>query len=192
MFDQVFAKTSAVLACVGFSIVLSGASPAVAQDGNQIRAERYVPTIWVDPDGCEHWVMDDGAEGYMTTHMTPDGKPVCRRGQLCGMMPTDQFFPTNGSTVNAAGRKRLQEWFQSVMPGTRSFVVAGHTDSRASDEYNMALSQRRADAVAQIGRSVGARIKDVRAYGERSPRVPNRGAANLAQNRRVEIYCIRR
>ena len=26
------------------------------------QAERYVPTIWVDPDGCEHWVMDDGAE----------------------------------------------------------------------------------------------------------------------------------
>ena len=24
------------------------------------QAERYVPTIWVDPDGCEHWVMDDG------------------------------------------------------------------------------------------------------------------------------------
>ena len=30
------------------------------------QAERYVPTIWVDPDGCEHWVMDDGAEGYMS------------------------------------------------------------------------------------------------------------------------------
>ena len=29
------------------------------------QAERYVPTIWVDPDGCEHWVMDDGAEGYI-------------------------------------------------------------------------------------------------------------------------------
>ena len=22
--------------------------------------ERYVPGIWIDPDGCEHWVMDDG------------------------------------------------------------------------------------------------------------------------------------
>ncbi len=45
-----------------------------------IIAERYVPTIWVDPDGCEHWVMDDGVEGFMTPHVTRDGRPVCRRG----------------------------------------------------------------------------------------------------------------
>lgn len=43
-----------------------------------ILAERYVPGIWVDPDGCEHWVMDDGFEGFMTPHVTRDGKPVCR------------------------------------------------------------------------------------------------------------------
>ncbi len=42
-------------------------------------AERYEPTIWIDPDGCEHWVMDDGWEGYMTPHVTRDGKPVCHR-----------------------------------------------------------------------------------------------------------------
>lgn len=30
--------------------------------------ESYVPTVWVDPDGCEHWVMDDGFEGYMSPH----------------------------------------------------------------------------------------------------------------------------
>jgi outer membrane protein OmpA-like peptidoglycan-associated protein len=189
---RILGKASAALACAVIAVSLAGVSSAVAQDENPIRVERYVPTIWVDPDGCEHWVMDDGAEGYMTTHMTPDGKPVCRRGRLCGMMPTDQFFPTNQHGINAAGRKRLQEWFQKTMPGTRAFVIAGHTDSRASDEYNMALSQRRADAVARVARSVGARIDDVRAYGERSPRVPNRGAANMAQNRRVEIYCISR
>lgn len=38
-----------------------------AQSGQRVvKGERYVPTIWVDPDGCEHWVMDDGWEGYMT------------------------------------------------------------------------------------------------------------------------------
>ncbi|MCU9838167.1 OmpA family protein [Ruegeria sp. WL0004] len=153
--------------------------------------ERYVPTIWVDPDGCEHWVMDDGAEGYMTPHVYPDGKPVCRRGQLCGMMPTDQFFATDKHSISSAGKARLQEFFRKTMPGTRYFVVAGHTDSRASDEYNIRLSERRANAVAQVARSVGARIGDIRAYGERDPRVPNTSAANMAENRRVEIYCIR-
>ncbi len=44
-----------------------------------ILAERYTPTIWTDPDGCEHWVMDDGAEGFMTPHVTAHGRPVCNR-----------------------------------------------------------------------------------------------------------------
>ncbi|MFQ6546548.1 hypothetical protein AADZ90_001220 [Aestuariibius sp. 2305UL40-4] len=25
-----------------------------------------VAEVWVDPDGCQHWVIDDGVEGYMT------------------------------------------------------------------------------------------------------------------------------
>lgn len=189
-------KKVAVAIAVALAVSGAAVAPAAAQSsttGTQrtIVGERYVPTIWVDPDGCEHWVMDDGAEGYMTPHVYPDGKPVCRRGQLCGMMPTDQFFATDKHNINSAGKARLQEFFRKAMPGTRYFVVAGHTDSRASDEYNIRLSERRASAVAQVARSVGARIGDIRAYGERDPRVPNTSAANMAQNRRVEIYCIR-
>ncbi len=181
-------------ACAGLATAAAVVSLALAAPAAMAQAqysERYEPTIWVDPDGCEHWVMDDGAEGYMSAHITPDGKPVCRVGQLCGMMPTDQFFATDQAAINSAGRKRLEEWFRATMPNTRYFVVAGHTDSRASDEYNISLSQRRADAVAKVARGVGARIKEVRAYGERSPRVPNTTRANMAQNRRVEIYCLR-
>jgi outer membrane protein OmpA-like peptidoglycan-associated protein len=163
--------------------------PLQAQEPRVVVGESYVPTIWVDPDGCEHWVMDDGAEGFMTIHMTPDGKPVCRSGNICGVLPTDQFFATNQHAINSAGRKRLQEFFKST--DARKFVIAGHTDSRASDEYNIRLSEQRANAVARVGKSVGARISDVRAYGERDPSVPNTSAANMAKNRRVEIYCLR-
>jgi len=33
--------------------------------------------IWIDPNGCDHWIIDDGAEGYLTTRLDPYGKPVC-------------------------------------------------------------------------------------------------------------------
>lgn len=181
------------LAAAATAALSIAAAPASAQSQQRtIKGERYVPTIWVDPDGCEHWVMDDGAEGFMTPHVKPDGKPVCRRGNICGVMPTDQFFATDRHVINAAGKQRLREFFQKAQGnGARSFIVAGHTDSRASDEYNIRLSERRANAVAKVARSVGARIAGVRAYGERDPRVPNTNAANMAQNRRVEIYCLR-
>lgn len=188
------AKNMLGLLAVGFAALgLSAASVQAQAATGQVAivGERYVPTIWVDPDGCEHWVMDDGTEGFMTPHVKPDGKPVCRSGSMCGVLEADQFFATDKSYINAAGKARLQEFFTSKMASVRYFIVAGHTDSRASDEYNIRLSKRRANAVAKVGKSVGARIADVRAYGERDPRVPNTNASNMAQNRRVEIYCLR-
>ncbi len=34
--------------------------------------------IWIDPNGCDHWIIDDGVEGYLTPRLEPDGTPVCR------------------------------------------------------------------------------------------------------------------
>lgn len=33
--------------------------------------------IWVDPRGCDHWIIDDGIEGYLSQRLDPHGKPVC-------------------------------------------------------------------------------------------------------------------
>ncbi|WP_299615489.1 OmpA family protein [uncultured Tateyamaria sp.] len=149
---------------------------------------QYIPTIWVDPDGCEHWVMDDGAEGYMTPHTNRKGIPVCRRGNLCGVMQSDQFFATDSFRIHKAGRERLAKFFQDS--SAQAFIITGHTDSRASDAYNLRLSLNRANSVAAVAQQSGARIADVRGYGERLPAQPNNTAKGMAANRRVEIICI--
>lgn len=33
--------------------------------------------IWVDPNGCDHWIIDDGVEGYLSQRLDQYGKPVC-------------------------------------------------------------------------------------------------------------------
>jgi len=33
--------------------------------------------IWVDPVGCDHWIIDDGVEGYLSARLDKFGKPVC-------------------------------------------------------------------------------------------------------------------
>ena len=33
--------------------------------------------IWIDPNGCDHWIIDDGAEGYLSSRLDKTGKPVC-------------------------------------------------------------------------------------------------------------------
>ena len=74
--------------------------------------------------------------------------------------------------------------------------VAGHTDSVGSDEYNQALSQRRASAVYDFLTSRGidaARISGPSGYGEQRPIAPNTnedGSDNpegRARNRRTEL-----
>ncbi len=189
-------KISEILrrAAGGAAVVALGASvfagAATAQQGQRtVVGERYIPTIWVDPDGCEHWVMDDGAEGYMSPHVNRQGVPVCREANLCGTVNTDTLFATDSARIQPAGKQRLREFFQQA--GAISYTIVGHTDSRASDEYNMGLSYRRANAVASVARSMGARIADVRGYGERMPKASNNTAQGMAQNRRVEIMCWR-
>jgi len=159
-----------------------------SENTQTVVGERYVPTIWVDPDGCEHWVMDDGAEGYMTPHVTRQGIPVCRRGTLCGVMPTDQFFATDSYRISGSGQQSLREFFTTTR--AKGYIITGHTDSRASDEYNMRLSNNRAGSVARVARSAGANVTEIRGYGERQPRASNSTSAGMAQNRRVEIICV--
>ena len=179
----------AAMFALGGAIMALGLMAGSASAQNVVNGERYVPGIWVDPDGCEHWVMDDGAEGYMTPHTTREGIPVCRRVNTCAVMNSDQLFATGSARISAAGRARLEQFFRSA--GAVAYSINGHTDSRGSDEYNMALSLRRANAVAAIAKSVGARLGSVRGYGERQPIASNSTAAGMAKNRRVEIQCIR-
>ena len=186
---------------LAFATGLAGLAPAWAdqtgartpfiatQNTTTIVGEQYIPGIWVDPDGCEHWVMDDGVEGYMSPHVDRKGIPVCRRGNTCGVMNTDQFFATDSYKISSQGRARLAEFFKQA--NATAYVITGHTDSRASDEYNLRLSYNRAMSVASVGKSVGARVVDIRGYGERWPVATNGTAAGMAKNRRVEIICIR-
>jgi hypothetical protein len=33
--------------------------------------------IWIDPTGCDQWIIDDGIEGYLSARLDKYGKPVC-------------------------------------------------------------------------------------------------------------------
>lgn len=165
------------------------AAPAYAQTAPNVTG--FVQWgIWIDPDGCMHWWADGGIEGYMLDRVNPKtGKPVCVQRNSCMVQNTDQLFATDSAHLTRQGRAYLQEFFQKA--GAFGYAVYGHTDARASDEYNMRLSAARARAVADVGRSVGAVIEREIGYGERQPIAPNDSAANMQRNRRVEVVCYR-
>ena len=67
--------------------------------------------------------------------------------------------------------------------------VAGHTDNRGSDEYNLALGQRRAAAAKRYltQRGVDASRIDVISYGEEHPAAQGDDESAWSQNRRAEF-----
>ena len=71
----------------------------------------------------------------------------------------------------------------------RSVAVEGHTDERGSREYNLALGQKRAEAVRRALTLVGASDAQVEAvsFGEEKPAAAGASEDAYAKNRRVEI-----
>jgi peptidoglycan-associated lipoprotein len=76
-------------------------------------------------------------------------------------------------------------------PGLR-LRIAGHTDDRGSDEYNIALGQRRAVTVREYlaARGVDAARLDIVSFGEEMPAVPGQDEGAWAQNRRAEFEVV--
>jgi outer membrane protein OmpA-like peptidoglycan-associated protein len=74
----------------------------------------------------------------------------------------------------------------------RNVLVEGHTDSTAPDSYNLALSQRRANAVEEFLITQGVEPTRIMAtgYGEQLPIASNDTAAGRQANRRVEIVVL--
>lgn len=71
----------------------------------------------------------------------------------------------------------------------RKVSIEGHTDERGSREYNLALGQKRAEAVAKSLALLGAKDTQMEAvsFGEERPAVQGSDEAAWAKNRRAEL-----
>lgn len=102
----------------------------------------------------------------------------------------DITFAVNSTTISPQMRSTLDGVAQSLIKYPNSLIdVMGHTDSTGSEQYNLDLSRRRAEAVANylVSRGVSrARIETI-GYGEQYPIADNSTEEGRARNRRVEI-----
>jgi outer membrane protein OmpA-like peptidoglycan-associated protein len=113
-----------------------------------------------------------------------------------GLMLTlgDVLFDVDQATLKPGAMQKLFRLvtFLRDDPG-RGVLVEGHTDSTGSEDYNLSLSQRRAEAVRSflVDNGVeGARVL-ARGYGKGYPVAGNDTAAGRALNRRVELVILR-
>ncbi|MGH6920705.1 MAG: OmpA family protein, partial [Geminicoccaceae bacterium] len=105
----------------------------------------------------------------------------------------DILFDTDRADIKAGGAQELTRIADFLRNNPdRNLLIEGHTDSTASDTYNLALSQRRANAVEDflISQGVDPLRIGSRGYGEQLPVATNDSAAGRQQNRRVELVIL--
>jgi OmpA-OmpF porin, OOP family len=105
----------------------------------------------------------------------------------------DILFDVDRADIKAGGTQELARVAEFLRDNPdRNLVIEGHTDSTASDAYNLALSERRANAVEDflISQGVDPRRMVSHGYGEQLPVATNDSAAGRQQNRRVELVIL--
>ncbi|MEH8017333.1 OmpA family protein [Rheinheimera muenzenbergensis] len=134
----------------------------------------------------------DKQEKALNQQLSGSGVKVIRDGDKLRLdIPAQLTFDINRADIKA----NLYPVFNDIAKVLRDYektmlVVAGHTDDTGPYQYNMNLSQSRADSVKQylIAQNVQPIRIETQGYGPNYPLVANSSEANRAQNRRVEIH----
>jgi outer membrane protein OmpA-like peptidoglycan-associated protein len=102
----------------------------------------------------------------------------------------DVLFDTGRSELKPGAVRPIEQIasFLNENP-ERSVQIEGFTDSQGGNDYNLELSQKRADSVAMaiIQRGIDAQRVRAMGYGEEFPKASNESAGSRQLNRRVEI-----
>jgi OmpA-OmpF porin, OOP family len=112
-----------------------------------------------------------------------------------GMVVTleDVLFEVNGAQLQPGAQTELLHLADYLKRNPdRKIMIEGHTDNTGSSDYNLRLSQLRAQSVESYLLASGVSPDRIRAigYGETRPEAPNDSATGRQQNRRVEIVIL--
>ncbi|MDF0544771.1 OmpA family protein [Sphingobium sp. H39-3-25] len=136
----------------------------------------------------------DAQERKLREQTAGSGVDVIRDGDsLLLRMPSGITFAFNDASVQPQFQPTLNEVASTLAQYPKTYIdVYGHTDSDGTDAYNQALSERRAQSVANYLSSHGVQSARIatRGFGESQPIASNDTVEGKAQNRRVEIKIV--
>ena len=136
----------------------------------------------------------DKQEAELRRSLGNDEVTITNTGdRLIVTLPQDILFDVDSAQVNAGLRDDLRAVATSLQDYPDSSVqVVGHTDNTGSAGYNQSLSERRANAVADVLMNGGVAFERIQTFGrgEDQPVASNLTEEGKAQNRRVEIVIL--
>lgn len=138
---------------------------------------------------AEDMTIDCGAEPPVAKVPVPPPAPVYEKMTVSA----EALFDHDKSILKPEGKAALQELGDAIKAKGARVVdidVIGHTDSDGTEEYNQALSERRAQSVSDylVSEGVDSNIIDVSGQGELNPVASNATKEGRALNRRVDVH----
>ena len=132
-----------------------------------------------------------GPDTATTTVETP---PLLQRKTIS--LESDVTFEFDRAEIRPAADPDLRKVVKVLNEADlfSEILIVGHTCDLGSDEYNLVLSERRADSVKDFLVNAGLEVPSIRTegHGELEPRLANSSIANRSRNRRVDItYVVR-
>jgi outer membrane protein OmpA-like peptidoglycan-associated protein len=120
------------------------------------------------------------------------GAEVTRVGEgLVVTFASGLLFDFDSDRLRAESKKNLDNLASSLTGdfGDSKLLLVGHTDAQGTDEYNLNLSKRRADAVANYleSQNISAARVQTSGRGEGEPIASNDTETGRQENRRVEV-----
>lgn len=194
---------SSVTGCYDRGGVLTG---VVA--GNILRAIGKNPAgvvsafvLSVAPDGSLRGVLSANGAPFrlydppvaLAGTVTRCPKPAEHAPPGCGSVLYGINFDFDSAALRPDAAPVIQKLYDGLRNGPASkIVIEGHTSSEGADQYNLQLSQRRAQAVVDALVKLGIAANRISAVGkgETEPIAKNDDEAGRALNRRVEIKCL--
>jgi outer membrane protein OmpA-like peptidoglycan-associated protein len=136
----------------------------------------------------------DNQETKLRRRLEGTGVSVTREGDnIILNMPSNITFATDQSDIKPNFYATLNSVAIVLKEFSQTLVdVDGHTDSDGEDGYNVELSQRRAESVAEYltSQQLNPERFETHGYGEARPVATNATSRGKAQNRRVEIQIV--
>ena len=147
--------------------------------------------VTVDSNGCALDADGDGVPDHLDQCPgAPTGAVVDLNGCTYTILKlSDIHFAIDSALLTSEAKSVLRSAISAINANPSTVHVEGYTDSTGTDEYNFALSQRRAQSVVDYLVSQGVDGSKLQAvgYGETSPISSNATREGRRQNRRVEI-----
>lgn len=140
---------------------------------------------------CDPDLFPAQAEAPPPAAPAPAPAPAPQKVEKTRTLGAAALFAINDASISDSGRAELDALVADLrrMDKIDSIEVVGHTDSTGKADYNMGLSQRRADSVKAylVDKGIDANLITTKGMGLTQPVASNATREGRAQNRRVEI-----